>query len=663
MANYISSYIIDYNDSKQLKYGVINLCDNTTYYGSTIWSVTNNGGLTGLTVGGSPVKGVTLSTNNSKYLVIINTYTGTASDPEITVKASSNLVSCDTNNTCKITLRRACQRQYVIFEVEINDDSKGYVNNVIGSSTLEYGKNSSKIANAGLVWLNKVGINYPEDSSGNIQSYEILGNCSIALDPGDKLYFDFNDISVSLSLTNNVQNIVVSGEAKYKFDDDTYTTLDSLSSDVYTYSSTSDYPIKITGCNYKTTKLHDLMDGLKTLHIRHVINLKYDDVAATVVYKFYKHESTLIEISSASETYTIDNNHTYSLNDIIRVGENYYACAESPTDNSVSATLFTISNFNSDNSYFTSSSLAINDNDGSPSGRFYIGVKCNNSNIVNLFNGANDFSVKITFNLSYKNASIPVTVNVNKDSGEWYKLNGSLSKITSLNIENELYLPESVTSEAVVFKNNNYITDISKYSYEQKEGDFNVNVWFAKKNVNNLTVFELRISAEDDEIDKLYENNSIIILPKVSGNIICDEKYKLPISFTFKTPFRIHVLNFMYSSFPGIIEYIEMGLIETENSGNTSGIHELIITNKMHYNMYKYDIDTKYKYIFVDIHYHTNNISKATLQCKYPAESNSAILQKSYSTNHTGVDNLRITIPYTANTKYYANFQFSILPK
>ena len=663
MANYISSYIIDYNDSKQLKYGVINLCDNTTYYGSTTWSVTNNGGLTGLTVGGSPVKGVTLSTNNSKYLVITNTYTGTASDPEITVKASSNLVSCDTNNTCKITLRRACQRQYVIFEVEINDDSKGYVSSVGGFNDLKYGKNSEEISSAGLVWLNDIGINYPKDSSGNIQTYKILGNCSITLDPGNKLYFDFNDISVKLSLKNNVQNIVVNGEVKYKFNDDNYTTLDSLSSDIYTYSSTSDYPINITGCNYKTTKLHDLMDGLKTLHIRHVINLKYDDVAATVVYKFYKHESALIEISSASETYIIDNNHTYSLNDIIRGGY-YYACAESPTDNSVSATLFTISNFNSDNSYFTSSSLAINDNDGSPSGRFYIGVKCNTSDIVNLLNGTNSLSCKMTFNLSYKNASIPVTVNVNKDSGEWYKLNGSLSKITSLNIENELYLPESVTSEAIVFKNNNYITDISKYSYEQKEGDFNVNISFEKRNVNNLTVFGLLISAKDDEIDKLYKTSSIISLSNIKGNIICDEKYKLPISFKFKTPFRIHVLNFMHSSFPDIIDYIEMGLIETENSGNTSGIHELINTNKMHYNMYKYDIDTKYKYIFVDIHYHTNKISKATLQCKYPSESNKTV-EKSYSTNNTGIDNLRITIPYTTNTKYYADFtfRFSILPK
>ena len=335
MANYISSYIIDYNDSKQLKYGVINLCDNTTYYGSTTWSVTNNGGLTGLTVGGSPVKGVTLSTNNSKYLVITNTYTGTASDPEITVKASSNLVSCDTNNTCKITLRRACQRQYVIFEVEINDDSKGYVSSVGGFNDLKYGKNSEEISSAGLVWLNDIGINYPKDSSGNIQTYKILGNCSITLDPGNKLYFDFNDISVKLSLKNNVQNIVVNGEVKYKFNDDNYTTLDSLSSDIYTYSSTSDYPINITGCNYKTTKLHDLMDGLKTLHIRHVINLKYDDVTATeeeYVIIFKKNGSTITSGTMTGTNYTFDV---------------YYKASNSSTEQSASGIIVSTSSSNS----------------------------------------------------------------------------------------------------------------------------------------------------------------------------------------------------------------------------------------------------------------------------------------------------------------------------
>ena len=122
MANYISSLVVDYKDTKQLKYGVNNICDNTTYYGSTTWSVIDNGGITGLAVDGSSHDGVVLSSNDDKYLVITNTYTGTNADPMITVKASSDLVSCDSNNTCVIGVYRACWRQSVICEVEINDD-------------------------------------------------------------------------------------------------------------------------------------------------------------------------------------------------------------------------------------------------------------------------------------------------------------------------------------------------------------------------------------------------------------------------------------------------------------------------------------------------------------------------------------------------------------
>ena len=97
MADYISSLFINYKDTKQLKYGVNNICDNTTYYGSTTWSVIDNGGITGLAVDGSSHDGVILSSNDEKYLVVTNRYTGTTFDPVITVKASSNLVSCDTN--------------------------------------------------------------------------------------------------------------------------------------------------------------------------------------------------------------------------------------------------------------------------------------------------------------------------------------------------------------------------------------------------------------------------------------------------------------------------------------------------------------------------------------------------------------------------------------
>ena len=158
------------------------------------------------------------------------------------------------------------------------------------------------------------------------------------------------------------------------------------------------------------------------------INLKYYDREMTISfpvkfkfilsanYKFYHKEFfSSEEISGWSETFTIFNYHTYSLNEIIE-GQNF-ACAESPNDNSVSASLLTVSNFSSNNSNFTSSSLAIDDDDD-PSGFFYIGVKCNTNNIVNLFNGNNAFSATMTFDLSYSNASIPVTINISKDKVE-----------------------------------------------------------------------------------------------------------------------------------------------------------------------------------------------------------------------------------------------------
>ena len=103
-----------------------------------------------------------------------------------------------------------------------------------------------------------------------------------------------------------------------------------------------------------------------------------------------------------------------------------------------------------------------------------------------------------------------------------------------------------------------------------------------------------------------------------------------------------------------------MGLIETNSSGNTSGIYKTINDSKMHYNIYKYDIDTKYKYIFVDIYYHTGSISSTMLQCAYPPASSSVISRKSYPENHTdNIDNLRIVIPNNTDTEYFADFVFT----
>lgn len=303
MANYISSLVVNYKDTKQLKYGVNNICDNTTYYGSTTWSVIDNGGITGLAVDGLTHDGVTLSSNDDKYLVITNTYTGTNADPMIRVKASSDLVSCDSNNTCLIGIYRACWHQSVICEVEINDDSsKNYVTSITGQNAIDYGINSS-MGYAVIVPVSQIGNNTTGKETVGI------GNCSSSLSSGDKIYFNFDNININASLSNNVQNVSVSGEVKYKFGDDTYTTLDSLSSDIYTYTSTSN-SISITGCNYKTTQLHDLMDGFKTLYIKHIINLKYDDevIEKEYIIIFKKNELTIesVESKPMPKIYTFD---------------------------------------------------------------------------------------------------------------------------------------------------------------------------------------------------------------------------------------------------------------------------------------------------------------------------------------------------------------------
>ena len=649
MANYINSLVVNYKDTKQLKYGVNNICDNTTYYGSTTWSVIDNGGITGLAVDGSPHDGVVLSSNDDKYLVITNTYTGTNADPMITVKASSDLVSCDSNNTCTIGIFRACCNQSVICEVEINDDSKKYVTSITGQNAIEYGTNS--LGNmgyaGGIIVVDHIGNHTGTKTNG-------MGNCSSALG-SEKIYFNFYDIYIYASLSNNIQNFSVSGEVKYKFGDDTYTTLDSLSSDIYTYTLKNGNSINITGCNYKTTQLHDLMDGFKTLYIKHIINLKYDDEVQEVQYKWYistDNGSTWSESSAYSITITVNNN--FSGGEFVRVAyctENRDDCADS----------YTIRNGNN----FTLSKIwELSDLNSSGNN---CAVFSTNSTLTNDLKNSNEGTYHISGDIvSSLGDNFPINVYYEVGKNAWYKFDkGSLVEITELN-KNKISLPEIIISEMIVFmQNDNYITDASKYSYEQTTGDLTINLSFEPRQISSsIQCMGIKISATDSEMAKLYENNSsIIMLPNVSGNIICEENYKLPISFKFETPFRIHILYSNYETSPNIIDYIEMGLIEKENFGNTSGIHELINTNKMHYNMYRYNTNsdnTKYKYIFVDIYYHTGDISNTMLQCVYPPASSSVIAQKSYPENHTdNIDNLRIVIPHNTDTEYLGDFVFT----
>ena len=324
MANYISSSTIDYLKNKQFKYGVINSCDNTTDYSSTTWSVIDNGGIEGLAVDGSEVDGVSLTTQSTtKYLIVTNTYKGTASDPVITVKASSNLVSCDTNNTCAITLKRACYYQPVIFEVEINNNLNVSVISATGDVKLRFGV-ITDTTNTWIGWCGEINV----DGIGNYTAskIDIPSNCNI--NGVNKIYFNFADTTLNVSLSNNAQNIVVSGEAEYKFAGDTYQTLDNLPSDVYTYSSTSN-SISITKCDYTTTQLNGLLDGFKTLYIKHIITLGYGETSEYIII-FKKGE---LQIESA-ESNLMPLRYTFDV---------YYKASNSSTEQSASGIITFVS--------------------------------------------------------------------------------------------------------------------------------------------------------------------------------------------------------------------------------------------------------------------------------------------------------------------------------
>lgn len=399
------------------------------------------------------------------------------------------------------------------------------------------------------------------------------------------------------------------------------------------------------------------------------INLKYYDREMTISfpvtfnltsYAWYISTNGGSSWDECSEfNITINVNNDFSVGEFVRVAycaKNKDNCADS----------YTITNGDS----FTLNKKNWRLSDLNSSDENNCVVFRNDSTLINDLKNSNEYTYHISGDIfSSIGGKFPINVYYKVGKNIWYKFEGGLLyEITELN-KNKIVLPETVINEMIVFVQNNiYITDASKYSYEQTSGDLTINLSFELRQISaSVKCMGIKINATDSEMAKLYENDNgnIIYLPNVSGNIICEEKYKLPISFTFQTPFRIHILNSNYEKFPNTIRYIEMGLIEKENFSNTSGIHKIVNGSKMHYNMYRYNTNsdnTKYKYIFVDIYYNTGNISSAMLQCIYPPSSHSTPVQKSYPVNHTdNIDNLRIVVSHNTDTEYFADFVFTAI--
>ena len=293
-------------------------------------------------------------------------------------------------------------------------------------------------------------------------------------------------------------------------------------------------------------------------------------VLGSANYKFYRHESTLVEISSISVTHKVDPNRTYNLNDIIRFG--YYACAESPNDNSVSASLLTVSNLYIDR-YFSSSSLVINDNDGEPSGCFYIGVKCNTKDLVKLFNDFTAFSAKFKFNLSYSNASIPVTIDIIKDKVAQYVIIFKKGNSTIESVElkqmpiiyafNVYYRPKNSFEEQSA---SGIITSVSSSS-----------TYYTATFNGNTVKLEQKIGSIGDVVpDDIEFDVRVCIKPSGASSDICNS---LPVHFTKESSggsSKSITINWSVSYPDGLMIYnyntsIDVGLTNYVNSDATSG--------------------------------------------------------------------------------------------
>lgn len=561
MANYISSYVIDYNDSKQLKYGVINLCDNTTYYGSTTWSVIDNGGIIGLTVDGSTHDGVVLSSNDDKYLVITNTYTGKNADPVIIVKASSDLVSCDSNNTCTITLKRACYMQPVMFEVKINDDSKGYATSITGNVNLHFGVITDN-GSLGIGFGGKLEINSATNSTNDYitdSPINIPSNCNLNNTNGKGIYFHFNDTTLNISLNNNVQNVSVSGEAKYKFDGATYTALDSISSESYTYTSTSN-SITITGCDYTTTKLNGLMDGLKTLYIKHIINLKYDDEVQYAWYISTDNGSTWSKSSAYSITITVNNN--FSGGEFVRVAyctENMDDCVDSYTirngNNFTLSKIWELSDLNSSGNncaVFSTNSTLTNDLKNSNEGTYHI-----SGDIVSSL--GDNFPINVYYKVTKKEYIIIFKKN----------------DLTIESVESKP-MPKIYTFD-VYYKESNSSTEQSASGIIMSVSSSSTYYTPTFKFTSNTVTLAQNISDGDIIPDDIEFDVKVCIKPSDASSNICNS---LPVHFINKSPIvseKISVtIKWSISCSNNLMLYqnntsIDVDLNNEVNSSNTSG--------------------------------------------------------------------------------------------
>lgn len=276
--------IIESNAKKYV--GYITRCDNSYSYNGT-WSPNTS------------VTGIGVSVSDS----VISVWNTNSTTEDVSIDftwTSSKLSDCIKKFTV-VAKGKNCPTYNVILVSEFNDDSDGLLESVSGNVQLYLysvvgsgGTSSDAVCSND---INKVG----EVTS---QPSTIPNNCSGV----NNVKFIFDNVDLTCSFSGNIGNFTVSGGIEYRLGDSgSYTVLyDSVKN--YTVSTTSN-SATIGKCDIEDTTLWAMMDGSKTLYLKHVITMNYD-ISVEHAYVYWKQFSQ-VEVTEISRTLTVNSGFVY----------------------------------------------------------------------------------------------------------------------------------------------------------------------------------------------------------------------------------------------------------------------------------------------------------------------------------------------------------------
>lgn len=275
--------IIESNAKKYV--GYITRCDNSYYYDGT-WSP--NTSVTGI--------GVSVSDN---VLSVWNTNSDTSDVSRDFTWTSYKLSDC-TKTFTVVAKGIECKGFNIIF-VTVFNDVPGLLSSVSGSvyvrfTVFDTNDNSLDVGSCGNTNINSTG-------TFTSSSFTIPSKCTTSI---SKLQFNFHDVNLTCSFSDNIANLTVSGDLEYKINDGSYTTFSSVND--YTVSTTTN-SATIGQCSVTDESIWSLCNDGDILYLKHIITMNYD-ISVEHAYVYWKQFSQ-VEVTEISKTLKINSGFVY----------------------------------------------------------------------------------------------------------------------------------------------------------------------------------------------------------------------------------------------------------------------------------------------------------------------------------------------------------------